>query len=51
MPEISEQVKMPVVTREKEVITKEIVMIKCDYCDALMPQTATFCPNCGAKRK
>jgi len=35
----------------KEVITKEIVMIKCDYCGALMPQTATFCPNCGAKRR
>ena len=39
------------ITREREVITKEIVMIKCDYCDALMPQIATFCPHCGAKRK
>lgn len=37
--------------REKEVITKEIVMVKCEYCGALMPQTATFCPNCGAKRR
>lgn len=37
--------------REREVITKEVVMIKCSYCGALMPQTATFCPNCGAKRR
>ena len=35
----------------KEVITKEIVMIKCDYCGSLMPQTALFCPNCGARRR
>ncbi|MEM4144115.1 MAG: zinc ribbon domain-containing protein [Candidatus Bathyarchaeia archaeon] len=34
----------------KEVITKEIVMIKCDYCGLLMPQAAHFCPNCGARR-
>jgi len=50
-PQLGAQVMTPIVTREKEVITKEIVMIKCDYCDALMPQTATFCPNCGARRK
>lgn len=35
----------------KEVITKEIVMIPCKYCGALMPQTSTFCPECGARRK
>ena len=35
----------------KEVITKEVVMIPCDYCRSLMPQTSTFCPSCGAKRK
>ena len=35
----------------KEVITKEIVMIECDYCGSLMPQTALFCPNCGARRR
>ena len=28
-----------------------IGMIKCEYCGALMPQTAMFCPNCGAPRK
>jgi len=36
---------------QKEVITKEVVMMPCDYCKALMPQTSTFCPNCGARRK
>jgi len=36
---------------QKEVIAKEVVMIPCDYCRSLMPQTSTFCPNCGAKRK
>jgi hypothetical protein len=35
----------------KETITKEVVLIPCEYCRGLMPQTATFCPNCGAKRK
>ena len=42
-------VEAPVI--QKEVITKEVVMIPCDYCKALMPQTSTFCPNCGARRK
>ena len=36
---------------QKEVITKEIVMIPCEYCSGLMPQTSFFCPNCGAQRK
>ena len=35
----------------KEAITHEVVMIPCQYCGGLMPQTATFCPNCGAQRK
>ncbi len=38
----------PTVIRE---IIKEVVMIPCQYCRSLMPQTSTFCPNCGAKRK
>jgi len=37
--------------KEREVIVKEIVMIPCQYCGELLPQTAVFCPNCGAKRK
>jgi hypothetical protein len=35
----------------KETITKEVVLIPCAFCGGLMPQTATFCPNCGARRK
>jgi hypothetical protein len=30
---------------------KEVVMIPCEYCGSLMPQTTTSCPNCGAPRK
>jgi len=37
------------VVREKEIL-REIVMIPCKYCGALMPQTEIACPNCGAKR-
>jgi len=37
------------VIKEKEII-KEVVMIPCKYCGALMPQTDTSCPRCGAKR-
>ncbi len=46
------QVAQPSATpiiKEKEVI-REVVMIPCRYCGALMPQTETICPNCGAKR-
>lgn len=38
------------VIKEKETI-KEIVMIPCQYCGTLMPQTALFCSTCGAGRK
>lgn len=37
------------VVKEKEIV-HEIVMIPCKYCGALMPQTETACPNCGARR-
>ena len=30
---------------------KEVAMIPCEYCETLMPETATSCPNCGAPRK
>ncbi|MDH5375083.1 MAG: zinc ribbon domain-containing protein [Candidatus Bathyarchaeota archaeon] len=39
------------VTKEKETIVKEVVMIPCKYCGGLMPQTSIYCPHCGAKRK
>lgn len=35
---------------EPEEKSVQVVMIPCKYCAALFPQTATFCPNCGAKR-
>jgi Zn finger protein HypA/HybF involved in hydrogenase expression len=31
--------------------SKEVVFIPCAYCKSLMPQTAVFCPHCGARRK
>jgi hypothetical protein len=36
----------PVAVKEKEV-----VMVPCEYCGSMMPETATSCPNCGAPRK
>ncbi|MBN1245060.1 zinc ribbon domain-containing protein [Candidatus Bathyarchaeota archaeon] len=39
------------VTKEKETIVKEVVMLPCQYCGSLMPQTSLFCPHCGARRK
>ncbi len=38
----------PAVVKEVE---REIVLIPCSYCGSLMPQTAIFCPNCGARKK
>lgn len=45
----SESSTSPQIVKETTVV-KEVVMIPCRYCGALMPQTSTFCPNCGAKR-
>lgn len=36
-------------TIQREVI-RTVVMIPCKYCQGLMDQTLTTCPNCGAKR-
>lgn len=36
---------------QKEIITMEIVMIPCEYCNGLAPQTSVYCPTCGAQRK
>ena len=49
MPPVPEEQK-PTIIREKETI-REVVLIPCSYCSGLMPQTAIFCPNCGARRK
>jgi len=40
----------PTIIKEKEIV-KEVVMIPCEYCGTLFPQTATSCPKCGATRK
>jgi hypothetical protein len=38
------------VTMEK-IVEREVVMIPCEYCKGLFPQTETTCPRCGAQRK
>ena len=38
-------------TIKEKVIVKEVVMLSCQYCGSLMPQTSMFCPYCGARRK
>jgi hypothetical protein len=40
----------PTVVTEK-IVEREVVMIPCQYCGSLFPQTVTTCPTCGAKRK
>jgi len=38
------------VVREREVIVKEIVKIRCPYCHKLYDESDHKCPNCGASR-
>jgi hypothetical protein len=38
------------VTTEK-IVEREVVMIPCEYCGGLFPQTVTTCPKCGAQRR
>lgn len=35
---------------EKERARKEVLMVPCQYCGGMMPQSSTFCPNCKAQR-
>ena len=37
------------VTTEK-IVEREVVMIPCEHCGGLFPQTVTTCPRCGAPR-
>ena len=48
---VSQGVQVQAIPIQKEVITKEVVMLPCNYCGGLMPQTSLFCPNCGASKK
>lgn len=36
---------------KEKVIVREVVMLPCPYCGGFMPQTAIFCPHCGARKK
>ncbi|HEX7483339.1 MAG TPA: hypothetical protein VF350_07720 [Candidatus Bathyarchaeia archaeon] len=46
---IAPTVQAQAVTAQREII-RTVVMIPCKYCQGLMDQTLTVCPNCGAKR-
>jgi len=39
---------VPTVIKEKEII-REIVKIRCPYCNTLYNEAEDACPNCGAK--
>lgn len=47
----TEGVQVQAIPIQKEVITREVVMLPCNYCGGLMPQTSLFCPNCGAQKR
>jgi hypothetical protein len=47
---LKKQLNQSAESKPEKVIVKEIVMLPCQYCRALMPQTALFCPHCGARR-
>jgi hypothetical protein len=49
-PKKSPQSAQTTIIKEKEII-KERVMVPCEYCRGLMPQTVNVCPVCGARRK
>jgi hypothetical protein len=46
--QVTQPAAQPVI-REKEIL-REVVKIPCKYCQVLMDQTLTTCPNCGAQR-
>ena len=46
---VAPTVQMQAAPVQREVI-RTVVMIPCKYCQGLMDQTLTVCPNCGAKR-
>jgi len=45
-----QQKEMPTMIREREII-KEIVKIRCPYCNSLYDEKEDKCPNCGGKRQ
>lgn len=51
MGKLEEYTKAERTIREKEIVVKEVVLIPCLYCKGLVPNTATYYPNCGAPQK
>jgi len=46
--EIAKSTVTEKIPKEKEVIIKEIVKVKCRYCGMLVEATLSKCPNCGS---
>jgi len=47
----SETIELQVIKPTGAPKAEKVVMVPCEYCETLMPQTASSCPNCGAPRK
>jgi hypothetical protein len=45
------QVVEPSTAQAVATVPREVPMVPCEYCKALMPKTELVCPNCGARRK
>lgn len=43
--------KEPAANAQNNTIIKEVIMMPCEHCESLIPQTSTFCPDCGVRRK
>ena len=48
----SDSIEIQVIKATTPITAKEEVeMVPCEYCETLMPETSSSCPNCGAPRK
>ena len=47
---VSETTELQII-RPSGTVTKEVEMVPCEYCQALIPVTSSACPICGAPRK
>ena len=46
--DVTKSASPEVISKEREVIIKEIIKVKCPYCGMLVEQNLPKCPNCGA---